>query len=230
MSGESKHDAVFTRPVYDPIWDGYGLFTAWGFTATGGHITFPDPTALAQRAKSAGFDWIACQTGQHDTEIATEIRKAGLKYVCWGICPLNPPVKPDAVIVQVENVDQYNKALAQLDSLPTPRACVTTFGNSDTPDLVAPLNAACDLAIVECYIEDDPIHADVDRMLWQAGQYGWSAAVPIIGLYGDAKLADYKSLDLSKGFSVWVAEELDDDQWTAVSEGIREASARRLAG
>ena len=54
-------------------------------------------------------------------------------------------------------------------------------------------------------------------MLWQARQYGWPLAVPIIGLYREKTLADYPTLDVRGGFSVWRAETMRDADWDDIA-------------
>jgi hypothetical protein len=186
------------------MWDQAGLFTAW------------QPQPQISRAAASGFKWIALQVGGDTASAVTQARAAGLHAVAWGLAGA-PGWTPEAdgYIVQIEASDQYTAALALLPTLPAgkPRAVVTTFGGADTPALVAPLAKLADLALVECYLQDDPVHGNIDQMLWQAQQYGWHRALPVIGLYHEVALAQYPTLG-ARPYSVWLAEEMRDQDWS----------------
>lgn len=193
----------------DELWHGKGLFTAWA------------PMTVLEKAASARIDWVALQCSADqahvqliDDEIA-QVRRAGLHAVVWGVAPCAFPTDADGYIVQIETGDQRDAALELLPTLPVgkPRAIVTTFGGSDSADLVKPLRDHVQLALIECYLPDSPIHGDIGRMLWQAHEYGWPAALPVLGLYHGATVDQYTGFTPSDGFAVWVAEELDDQAW-----------------
>jgi hypothetical protein len=200
------------RKLRPDFWNAPGLFTAWGFDATSPQWSAAE---LAGKARAAGFRWVAVQT---TTGMllgnALALRDAGLKAVLWGLPGSVWDTNDlfEGYIVQIENPDQYREAVHVLPSLPTPRAVVTTFGGEDTKGLVKPLLKYTSTALVECYKQDDPIHADIDRMMWQAAQYGWPRAHPVLGLYGGIGLGGYVNLG-KRQFSVWTAEEMSDQDW-----------------
>jgi hypothetical protein len=205
-------DEQGTEPLaVDPLWDSPGLWTAWGFA----HGEWPAST-LAARAAGAGFRWVALQAGQHTAADAEAVRAAGLKYVVWGLAPFDAPTAADGCVVQVEDSEQYAAALAQLPKLGGARAVVTTFGGADTPELVGPLALHASVALVECYRQDDPIHAQIGRMMGQAKHDGWPAARPVIGMWGGVGLDAYPELKPG-GYSVWNAEQLSDDGWAQLT-------------
>lgn len=174
--------------VDDP---GRSLFQGRGlFTAWG--------AGAAPSARDAGFDWIALQ------------KSATL----WHALPLQGTAG-DGWIVQIEGPNQYQAALELLPTLEGECAVVTNFGGCDNRELVDALPVST--CLVECYAPEDPTHADIPRMLWQAGQYSWPIAVPVLGLYHDTGLDAYPLLDRSGPFAVWLAEELRPQDWQDLS-------------
>jgi hypothetical protein len=224
-------------PVPAPAWKLPIAFTAWGFE---------DGTlradVLAARLVEAGVRSIAIQIGPSGPRVAPSdmaiLDTAGLDVYLWGIANDGDHQAAleavagivDGYIAQVENDEQY---AALLDSLEAgvgehmPRAVVTTFegvntthnGLVQTPERMQPLIAAgITTAFVECYLQDDPRHGDLPLMLWQARQYGWARAVPVIGLFRGYRLRDYGDLpSLAGAWGFWNAEQIHPDDWRALA-------------
>lgn len=163
--------------------------------------------------------------------------RAGLDVYLWGI-PDDGDHRAaleafagivDGYIVQVENDEQYRALLDNLEDgvgENLPRAVVTTFegvnttrnGAILTPERMQPIMAAgITTAFVECYRQDDLRHGDLALMLWQARQYGWPRAVPVIGLFRGNRLRDYGEVASLEGdWGFWNAEQIHPDDWRAI--------------
>jgi hypothetical protein len=216
-------------------------FTAWGFQD--GLFTAKE---LADRLVDAGIRSIAIQIdqgGPRATRPDAEIfKRAGLDLYLWGIPDAGDHESAleafegivDGYIAQVENDDQYRALLAILEAgvgENLPRAVVTTFeginttrnGLIRTPERMQPLTAAgITTAFVECYRQDDESHSRLSLMTWQAGQYGWSHAVPVIGLFRGDRLRDYKDLgSFGRVWGFWNVEQIHPDDWRVLAATTR---------
>lgn len=209
------------------LWDTPGLFTAWGF-ANGDW----SGAILGAKARDAGFEWVALQVGQFSGADVSGLRGCGLRIALWEIAGDMQTsqaqlafVQPDGYLLQIEDTSQYQAALAYLragvgDGV-RDRAVVTTFGGADAPQLVSQLTERVDMALVECYAQDGPPHGDTLRMTWQARNYGWPRAVPVIGLFHGVPLSQYTIRPFGRGFSVWNAESLNQEDWTDIATALR---------
>jgi hypothetical protein len=221
-------------------------FTAWGFED--GLFTARD---LADRLVGAGIRSVAIQVdrrGPRATRSEAEVLdRAGLAVYLWGI-PDDGDHRAamrdfagiaDGYIAQVEDDEQYAAlvhGLAAGVGEGLPRAVVTTFegvnttrnGLLRTPERMEPLAAAgIDTVFVECYRQDHPSHGDLALMLWQARAYGWSHAVPVVGLFRGDRLHDYAALDgLGPFWGFWNAEQIHPDDWRLLAA---RAAAERAA-
>jgi hypothetical protein len=56
-------------------------------------------------------------------------------------------------------------------------------------------------------------------MVWQAGAYGWTTAIPVVGLYRGVGLGEYSPSPLTHplAFAVWNAEQMCESNWTDVA-------------
>src|SRR5215468_2213161 len=61
----------------------------------------------------------------------------------------------------------------------------TTFSGLEQPAGAAEITPYISVTMVECYVQDSPIHAELGLMLRQARQYGLPGPVPVVGLYDD---------------------------------------------
>lgn len=204
-------------------------FTAWGFQ----NGTF-SADRLAEQLTAVGVRSIAIQIGQADPSVAAAFHARGMAVYLWGIPSAGDQAALEALgadgyIPQVEEDAQYHALLRNLAEgvgAGLPRAVVTNFEGINatregvlTPERMAPLAAAgLTTAFVECYLQHDPIHRDLPRMVNQARIYGWVHAVPVIGLWGGVRLNRYDLSSFGRDWGFYHVEGLVGDDWQAIAE------------
>jgi hypothetical protein len=250
-SGAAAHPVV--EPEISPArvpespWKLPVAFTAWGFESAS-----LVATDLAERLVASGIRSVAIQVDRDGPRAsradAAILASRGLDVYLWGIPDDGDHAAAleafagivDGYIAQVEDDAQY---AALLDNIEAgvggglPRAVVTTFegintthnGLLRTPERMQPIVAAgITTAFVECYRQDHPSHGDLELMLWQAREYGWPEAVPVVGLYRGVRIGDYEGLDARAGsWGFWNVEQIHPDDWPVLEAKVGRGSTAR---
>lgn len=201
------------------------MFTSWTFHSDGGSAVgnILHRTGLL-KAKTVAVDLsIAELTAQH----VKDLKDNGLFVVGWGVPGAATGQQLSDLGVQgwmpqIEGDGQRDTVIAALKAgvgSALPRAVVTTYGGLDTAAKVQALkDAGLDRAFVECYKADDPIHADLDRMLAQGGVYGFDPGKlwPLVGTW-QGELPDAYSGLASRvpNYGVYLGEPMSDTQLSA---------------
>jgi hypothetical protein len=199
---------------------------------------FNDAQALAAKLRRSGMGSVAVQIGQVTLDEAEAFDRAGLDVIAWGIGDEGDHRGTleafrgfvDGYLLQIEDDLQYGAAVANLRAgigANLPRAVVTTFEGVNTghngtplyPERMAPIREAkITTAFIECYEQEG--HADLRRMMWQAKTFQWEHAVPVIGLWGDARLRDYDQLPgFGREWAFWRAEQIHPADLQAMEGG-----------
>jgi hypothetical protein len=203
-------------------------FTTWGFR--NGQFS---ADWLADQLAKAGVRSIAIQIGEADPSVAGAFHRLGLAVYLWGRPSPGDQAaldkfRADGWIPQVETNDQYQALLLNLAGgvgAELLRAVVTNFEGINathegvkTPERMAALTAAgITTAFVECYSQDDPAHRDLTRMIAKAREYGWSNAVPVVGLFHGVRLSEYDLTGFGRDWGVYNVESLDPADWPAIA-------------
>lgn len=182
------------------------------------------------RAKRGKFKSVALQSRNATDDSIKAFKDAGFTVMEWDRVDANTKKHAGSVQLnlQIEETSELNNVI---DFLPKLQGQVfsigTTYGGLDTADGSAwrRLTAACmshgasiESVWVECYHADDPIHADVSRMLNQGVAYGIPASLllPLIGTYRSEMPATYTGLlDRAPNFGIYILEETTDAQLDA---------------
>ena len=211
------------------------IFTSWGFRHQGDR--WNTGQELADWCNSCHIRSVAVQLGNdHEGFVNTELadieplRDAGVHVLVWGIA------EPDYVrreldrlqvpegdwFPQIENDGERDKVYRQIEAgIETP-GIVTTYGGASNPEDVKRLqDAGVHQVHVECYSEAGYPHTDLNRMLWQGTQYGWSEndLYACLGTYRGEMPDAYTNLYVvDRGYSLYLAEPMSGDQWVAFGE------------
>jgi hypothetical protein len=203
------------------------VFSAWG-TGAGGEWQ-GSIGGLVALAKQVGAKTIAVQISKVLPRQVADAKSLGMFVVGWDSVGPGWKARVDALgldgfMPQVEGPGQYAGALAALVEgcgAGLPLGVVTTYGGLDNPDgsLWHALAAhGVDGAFVECYASDDPVHADVDRMLAQGVVYGIPASelFAVCGAFRGETPAAYSGVTTrTPELGLYVAEMIGASQWDA---------------
>lgn len=188
---------------------------------------------LIQPCLKEGFRTVALQIGECTRQQVKWCQDAGLFVAVWNVVDANlgdalDELQPDGVMPQIEGDGQYDGAIAGLNAIRArdlPRAIVTTYGGLTNPGSVtdgkryaALRNLGVRGCFVECYASDDPVHANLDRMLAQGVVYGVPAGdlSPVCGTFRGEMPTAYEGLTKhGRDFSVYLAETMNTAQWDA---------------
>lgn len=197
-------------------------FTAWGFQDHAESW----PEELSDQCVEAGVGTILIQIGEADPAVADPFHRKGVKVALWGVAGSDDAAALDAFnaagyVPQIEGPGQRDAALASLRAsvgAGLSIAIVTTFSSLEDgatwfPQLAA---AGANHLLVECYRSDGPNQGDVPRMMWQAKQYGWPLADPIVGLYGGVTLDQYDLTGQGRDWGWWLCEDTEPSDWPVI--------------
>jgi hypothetical protein len=203
------------------------VFSAWGTGAGGEWQGSIGP--LVERAKQVGAKTLAVQISKVLPRQVADAKSMGVFVVGWDSVGPGWKARCDALeldgfMPQVEGPGQYAGALTALVEgcgAGLPLGVVTTYGGLDNPDgslWAALAGHGVTGAYVECYAADDPVHADLNRMLAQGVAYGIPAAElhAVCGTFRGELPSAYSGLATrAKEIGLYLAEMTSAAQWAA---------------
>jgi hypothetical protein len=174
------------------------------------------------RVKSAGFRSAALSLAFTNQNAVDQFKNNGIFTIVEGV--IGPattiPAGAQALIAQVETDFQRDSAAAALQAglgAGIPVGIGTTYGGLDTADgsawkKIAPY--VSDRIFVECYKADDPIHADIPRMLKQGAVYGIpsSLLIAVCGTFREEIPSDYTGLTATTYGGIYQIAQTQDDE------------------
>jgi hypothetical protein len=177
------------------------VFVAWGLS--NGQFT---PQSLVERARDAGYEWVALELDDYGGwQMWPAFRAAAAGYVKAGVWVTEgrniqfAPNDCEFAIAELEGPGDYEGILAAEASgqIPNvPKAVITNFNVPLTdpsgvpqPAAAKPLIDAGYVCLTEAYLGDNP-NANPDRLDFRAKQLGWSTSQPVFGVY-NKPLAEY---------------------------------------
>ena len=175
---------------------------------------------LAARLTANGFKSVAVQLNgdvrpgsgrTHADYIATltadvaTLQAAGITVIGWGVVDSTTAADLAATGVtgwlpQIEGPDQYtalDSALTAGVGAGLPKALVTTYAGLDSAKVANLKSKGITGAAVETYAEAGYPYNDLNRMLWQGTQIGFTPGelIPMVGTYRGETPADYTGFD-----------------------------------
>lgn len=191
-----------------------GMFLSW-------ELKDNHPAALVNRIADAGFKWIVHQygdpvywPGQYAVEMARETCwKRGLYWGGWSVGVNQELLEMNRPNFWVFNVEtDYTDYSATLRSIRLrhpllPLGVVTDCGLTPAPFIR--YNVKC---LPECYQQDpDPQNHTPERMVARAKELGWRVVFPVLGVYHNFPLSDYRRA--GDGWSVYLEGGMQPADW-----------------
>lgn len=184
-----------------------------------------EAAGCASRAAWAGFRSVALQLTTYTAADVAACQAADLRVMGWGIASQSDATYlatagAVAYVPQIEGPGQRDSAVAMFAegaSGSRLRAIVTTFSGLEPPAQAARVATYISATMVECYVQDQPVGADLGRMTWQARQYGLPNPLPVVGLYDDVGTESYPQLaGYVPRFGVWRGLQMPERAWGQV--------------
>lgn len=196
------------------------VFTSWGWFDDS---EYRDNDQALQRMRAAGIKTVGLQVaaGQplYNPDVPGRCRAYGMKVFLWGRAAPGDAeclalAKADGYMPQIEGPGEQDDAVAQL-AAGTGRglslSTITTLGAMVDFIRLAPTQqhpegklttVQCvrleQLGVthgwIECYVQDGGNHFPISKMMWSADQRGFAWSNPVIGLYHEASVNDYRPL------------------------------------